>query len=191
MPPWRPGLEGVVAFTGHAVLALQPDITDARLVALGVDGFGGAHDPRLIAALAGDGGGIDSLDVLLVGFGTGGPAVSPRLVHRPDLARHPRVLLASELRDDVAVLGYEDRNRTAVAIIARGLAGLPELSIELEATHQGGGGTPLVKDALDILPSSELVVAAVAPGNAASLRAFLSAGFTPLGSLQLFRRRRV
>jgi RimJ/RimL family protein N-acetyltransferase len=32
------------------------------------------------------------------------------------------------------------------------------------------------------------VVAAVAPGNAASLRALLSAGFVPLGSLQLFRR---
>jgi len=31
-------------------------------------------------------------------------------------------------------------------------------------------------------------VAACAPGNAASLRALLTTGFSPLGSLQLFRR---
>jgi RimJ/RimL family protein N-acetyltransferase len=35
------------------------------------------------------------------------------------------------------------------------------------------------------------VVAAVAPGNAESLRALLTAGFSPLGSLQLFRRPRL
>ncbi|MGR7025904.1 hypothetical protein [Geodermatophilus sp. URMC 62] len=43
VPPWRSGLEAVVAFTGHAVLALEPDRDDARLSALGVDGVGGAQ----------------------------------------------------------------------------------------------------------------------------------------------------
>ena len=38
------------------------------------------------------------------------------------------------------------------------------------------------------LPAGQLVLAAVAPGNAASVRALLAAGFAPLGSLQLFRR---
>jgi hypothetical protein len=38
------------------------------------------------------------------------------------------------------------------------------------------------------VPAGELVLSAVAPGNAASLRALLSAGFVPLGSSQLFRR---
>ena len=71
VPPWRPGLEAVVSFTGHAVFAVAPDIPDHRLAALGADGFGGAHDPRLIAALAGPGGWIDCLDMLMAGRGTG------------------------------------------------------------------------------------------------------------------------
>jgi hypothetical protein len=64
VPPWRPGVEAIVAFTGHAVLAVAPDIPDQLLVSLSVDGFGGAHDPRLITALVGPGGWIDSLDTL-------------------------------------------------------------------------------------------------------------------------------
>jgi hypothetical protein len=69
VPPWRPGVEAIVAFTGHAVLAVAPDIPDRRLVSLGVDGLGGAHDPRLITALGGPGGWIDSLDILVAGCG--------------------------------------------------------------------------------------------------------------------------
>ena len=49
----------------------------------GVNGLGGAHDPRLIAALAGPDGWIASLDVLLAGRGTGRPGAAgagpPRL----------------------------------------------------------------------------------------------------------------
>lgn len=186
--PWRQGLEAVVSFTGHAVLALAPDIPDERLIDLGVDGFGGAHDPRLISEIAGADGWIDSLDVLLAGRGTGGSEVSPTLVDRPDLASHPRAEFAARIRDDPKVLGYEDRSRSAVAVVARGLAGLCELSFELEPEHRGGGGAGLVRDVLNTIPSGELVIASVAPGNAASLRALLSADFIPLGSLQLFRR---
>jgi hypothetical protein len=51
-----------------------------------------------------------------------------------------------------------------------------------------GGGARLARDALSVVPSGQLAVAAVAPGNAASVRALLAAGFKPLGSLQLFRR---
>jgi hypothetical protein len=87
VPPWRPGLEGIVAFTGHAVLAVAPDISDARIIELGANGFGGAHDPRLVAALAGPDGWIDSLDVLLAGRGTGEAArADPRPGHGPDAA---------------------------------------------------------------------------------------------------------
>ena len=126
MAPWRPGLEAVISFTGHAVFAVAPDIPDHLLDSLGADGFGGAHDPRLV---------------------------------------------------------------TALAIISEGIAGLTELSFELEPGRRGqGGGATLVRDALSVLPAGELAVAAVAPGNAASLRALLAARFAPLGSLQLFRR---
>jgi len=87
VPPWRPGLEAVVSFTAHAVFAVAPDITDDRLAALGADGFGGAHDPRLITALAGPDGWMDVLDMLMAGRGTG------RAGERRD---QPRVVGATE-----------------------------------------------------------------------------------------------
>ena len=74
-------------------------------------------------------------------------------------------------------------------MISTGLAGLTELGFELEPERRGaGGGAALIRDALSAVPAGELVVAACAPGNAASLRALLTTGFSPLGSLQLFRR---
>lgn len=189
VPPWRPGVEATVAFTGHAVLAVAADIPDRLLASLGADGFGGAHDPRLITALAGPGGWIDSLDILMTGHGTGHPGALPRLAGRPDLAAHPRAGFAARIRDQVRVLGYADPGRSALAVTGLGIAGLTELSFELEPGRRGqGGGTGLVRDALTAIPSGELVLAAVAPGNAASVRALLAAGFIPLGSVQLFRR---
>jgi hypothetical protein len=213
VPPWRPGLEGIVAFTGHAVLALAADVTDERLAGFGVNGLGGAHDPRLIAALAGPDGWIGSLDVLLAGRGTGQPGAAgagpagasptsagparagpasagPRLVDRPDLAAHPRVQFAAQIRDQPRILGYPDLRRSALAVVSRGLGGLTELSFELEPQRRGtGSGATLISDALSTIPAGQLVIAAIAPGNAASLRAALTAGFVPLGSTQLFRRR--
>jgi hypothetical protein len=189
VPPWRPGLEAILSFTGHAAFAVRPDIPDRLLVALGADGLGGAHDPRLITALAGPDGWIDSLDILMVARGTGRAGVAPRVIERPDLATHPRAMFAAGIRDHPRPLGYPDPQRSALAVISRGIAGLTEMSFELEPTHRrAGGGADLVRDALSAIPSGQLAVAAVAPGNAASVRALLSAGFVPLGSLQLFRR---
>jgi len=189
VPLWRPGLEAIIAFTGHAVLAVAPDIPDQRLISLGVDGFGGAHDPRLITALAGPDGWIDSLDMLMAGRGTGHASEPPRLVGRPDLVTHQRAAFAATIRDQVRPMGYPDRSRSALALISRGIAGLTELSFELEPHRRGqGGGAELVRGALTAIPAGQLVVAAVAPGNAASVRALLAAGFVPLGSSQLFRR---
>jgi RimJ/RimL family protein N-acetyltransferase len=189
VPPWRHGLEAVVAFTGHAVFAVAPDIPDELLVSLGADGFGGATSPRLITALAGPEGWIDSLDMLMAGRGTGGAGVAPRLVDRPDLAGHARVRFATRIRHRPRPVGYPDPRRGAIAVISEGIGGLTELGLELEPGHQGrGGGARLIGDALTLVPAGQPVIAAVAPGNAASVRALLSAGFTPLGSLQLFRR---
>jgi hypothetical protein len=189
VPPWRPGLEAILSFTGHAVFAVRPDIPDRLLVSLGADGFGGAHDPRLITALAGPDAWIDSLDILMAARGTGRAGVAPRLIARPDLATHPRAMFAGGIRDQPRPMGYPDRHRSALAVVSRGIAGLTELSFELEPSRRrAGGGAELVRDALGAIPPGQLVVAAVAPGNAASVRALLSAGFVPLGSLQLFRR---
>ena len=43
-------------------------------------------------------------------------------------------------------------------------------------------GRALLHDALGLVAAGEPVLAAVAPGNAASLRAFLACGFVPIGS---------
>src|SRR5215467_8082010 len=145
--------------------------------------------PRLITALAGPDGWIDSLDMLMAGRGTGCAGEPPRLVGRPDLVTHPRAAFAASIRDQVRPMGYADRSRSALALISRGIAGLTELSFELEPQRRGqGGGAELVRGALTAIPAGQLVMAAVAPGNAASVRALLAAGFVPLGSLQLFRR---
>jgi hypothetical protein len=158
VPPWREGVEAVVAFTGHAVLAA--------------------------------GGWIDSLDGLLVGSGTAG--TEPRgtggaLVPRPDLVGHPRVGFARRLRTDLQVLGRADPTDASVVVLGRGIAGLTELSLELDLARRGaGGGTALVRAGLAAVPAGETVVAACAPGNAASMRALLRAGLIPVGSIQLY-----
>jgi L-amino acid N-acyltransferase YncA len=82
----------------------------------------------------------------------------------------------------VRLLGDE----RGLVTLSRGLGGLLELSFEVDADRRGAGlGRSLLRDALAVAPAGEPVLAAVAPGNAASLRALLAAGFTPLGSVQL------
>jgi hypothetical protein len=73
-------------------------------------------------------------------------------------------------------------------VLSTGVAGLTELSFELEPGRRGSGqAAGLVRAALGCVPGGELLVAAAAPGNAASVRALLTAGFTPVGSIQLWR----
>lgn len=177
--PWRPGVEAAVAFTGHAVMVVDEDVTDGDLAALGVHGFGGAHDPGVTLALAG-GGPVNVLDVLLVGRGTGrgGP-----LVHRPDLAETDRAAHAGEWRDQVDVYGLPDPSSTALATLSLGIGGLPEVGIQAE----GGAADILLDGILGRLPAGEVLVASVTPGNARSLRFFLRHGFVPVGSEQLWK----
>lgn len=179
--PWRDDLAAVVAFTGHALVAAPAD-HGLDLVALGADGFGGAHHPAIALALAGPGGWVDSLDLVLVAAGRG--AGRPALVERPDLVSHPRAIYNAGLRDDLQVFGRPTGG--AIVTLGRGLGGLLELGIE---TNGGGvGGRELLADALTLIPPDDVVVAAVAPGNARAVRTFLAAGFDPVGSVQLVRR---
>jgi hypothetical protein len=73
----------------------------------------------------------------MAGCGSGHSDTPPRLVGRPDLATHPRAAFAARIRDQPSALGYEDRRRTALAVISRGIARLTELSFELEDGHRG------------------------------------------------------
>jgi hypothetical protein len=180
--PWRPGVEGVIAFTGHAYLAVDDDVSDGTLVSLGPDGYGGASNPRVVSRLAGRGW-IDALDIVLVARGTGG---EPTLVPRSDLRNHPRAQHATSVRSDVATFGYAAPDDHTLVTLSTGLGGLPEVGVEMDPAKDHGGGH-LVRDALTLVPEGDVVVAACAPGNARALRAFLSAGFEPVASVQLWR----
>lgn len=169
LPPLPNGLSAVVSLTGRVYLA-----TDRRIPNL--DGYGSALHPDVLRELAGPTGEIDTLDVTLASRGLGGGTLPPR----PDLMDHPRVRHALALRDSVRVYG-DDRG---LVTVAEGLAGRTEISVE---AFELGKGRQLIREALRLVPVGEPVFAAVAPGNARSLRAFLAEGFAPLGSEVIIR----
>lgn len=179
VPPLAGGLACSVAFTGHAVVATArpPGAVEARQP----DGFGGSLAPDFLRWLAGADGWIGVIDVTLVARGRGGGAGLPP---QPDTAEHPRVRHARELRRNVQVYGDE----RGLVTLAEGLAGRTEISVEAAPNGQGRGrGRGLLRDALGLVPPGEPVFAAVSPGNARSLRAFLGVGFTPIGSEVIIR----
>lgn len=183
--PWHAGLEAVIAFTGHALLAVGDDVPDERLSALGADGFGGASNPRLVTSLAGSGW-IDVLDLVLVAHGRGTEPGAEGLVPRPDLADHPRARHAELVRTGVQTMGYAAHDDRTVVTLGAGLGGLPEVGIELDPTMRHTG-SDVLKAALDLVAAGDVLVAGCAPGNARAVRAFLGAGFVPVGSVQLWR----
>jgi GNAT superfamily N-acetyltransferase len=176
MPPWLDGVEGVVALTGRAYVATARS-ADA-VMAWRPDGFGAALEPRFIAWLAGPHGWCDCLDVLLAAEGTGAGGPPPR-PGDGDRVRHAQLV-----RSDVEAFG----DSRGVITLGTGVAGLWEIGVEVVAAARGTGvGRSLIADARGLVATGEPVLAAVAPGNAASLRAFLAAGFQPIGSVQLVR----
>jgi hypothetical protein len=174
LPPARGGMRAVVAFTGHAYVLADVDL--GELARRGADGYGGATRADVLVWLAGPSGQIGSLDVVLVATGALGPSV-PR---RTDLDDHPRVRRAIGYRTDVEVYGDD----AGLVVLGRGLAGRRELSVELLDPTAGGRGhgRRLIRAGLARVDPGERCWAQVAPGNAASLRAFLACGFVPVGS---------
>lgn len=167
LPPLAGGGAAVVSLTGRVYL------TTDRAVP-GLDGFGSALAPEVLRELAGERA-IGTLDVTTVATGTGGGT----LPARADRDDHPRVRHARALRESVQVYG-DDRGLVTMAV---GLAGRTEMSVEADIP---GTGRALIRAALGLVPAGQPVFAAVAPGNARSLRAFLAEGFVPLGSEVIF-----
>jgi hypothetical protein len=178
LAPMEADHHAVVEFTGHAVVLThrRPD----EVVARGADGFGGASQPDVLRWLAGPRGWIGSHDVVMVARGTG----SGSLPESTELEDHPRVVRSRAHRRDVRV----HADRTGVVTIGRGLVDRLEMSVEVfSGVRVNGSGRRLITEALGVVDAGELVWAQVAPGNAASLRAFLSCGFVPIGAETLLR----
>ena len=125
------------------------------------------------------------LDAVLCarGRGIGAP---PWLVPEPD-ADHPRVERARRYRRDVTVLCPDTGD--GVLVVGRGVCGRWELAFEVAADARNRGlGRRLIEAGRDMVPAGASVWAQIAPGNAASMRASIAAGFVPIGSEVLFPR---
>jgi GNAT superfamily N-acetyltransferase len=116
-------------------------------------------------------------------------ATSPTidLIPRDDLEGHPRVAFAAESRTDVRV--WSDQTGAGVVILGRGLARRLEVSFEVEESARGRGLGRRLVAAVPTLVSGEPVFAQVSPGNVASTRAVLAAGYRPVCAEVLFTRR--
>lgn len=168
----------IVEFTGHAVVMIARPADDPDLTRL--DAFGGVSKPGFVSAIAPPGSVIGSHDAVLVrrGGSTRASSVAP-LPESSDHEHHPRVARARTHRRDVCV--YADER--GLVTLGRGLVGRLEISVELTSTDAPpGSGRSLILGGLEHVDGDEFVWAQVAPGNAASLRAFLACGFVPIGS---------
>jgi GNAT superfamily N-acetyltransferase len=180
-PPGRS--DAVVAFTAHHIVAadVEPRDVMARLP----DGDLGApmSAPFLYWLGRRIGAEPGMVDAVLAAPGLAGP---PDLDLRPARGvTHDRVSRAERYRDDVSV--YVDPDDLAVVALGRGLARRLEMSVEVDETARARGlGRRVVRAARSLVPPDEFIFAQVSPGNAASLRAFLAAGFTPIGGEVLF-----
>jgi GNAT superfamily N-acetyltransferase len=147
-----------------------------------------AHDPlaaplgaRFLSALA-DRVGVEPgvLDVVLVAP----PGTSPLELVSAEVG-HPRVERAHLHRCDVRVWATPDG--AGLLTVGRGLADRWEVSLEVDPAARGRGlGSALALAARAYVPDGAPLWAQVAPANTASLRAFLAAGYRPVGAEVLF-----
>jgi GNAT superfamily N-acetyltransferase len=181
--PSPPGLaDAIVAFTAHTVVAADVD-PEAVAEQLPAGSLSAPLQPLFLSWLATElRSQAGSLDVLLVAGGA--KAAGVELVELTE-ADHPRLRRAHRYRNDLRV--YAPVGGGALIILGRGLAGRHEVSIEVDPEWQGKGlGRSLAQSARALVPAQEPLFAQVAPGNAASLRAFLAAGYRPVGAEVLF-----
>jgi GNAT superfamily N-acetyltransferase len=68
-------------------------------------------------------------------------------------------------------------------LIGRGVVGRWEAAVEVDPQARGAGlGRRLALAARHLVPDGEPLWAQIAPGNAASVRALLAAGYVPMGA---------
>jgi GNAT superfamily N-acetyltransferase len=182
-PPGRS--DAVVAFTGHSVVACDLPAEEVLALVAGDDPFGAPMRAEFLHRL-GERLGAEPgmLDAVLSAHAARRDC---RLRVDPvDADEHARVARSLRYREDVSVY----RADGGLLTLGRGLAGRLEVSIEVEPTSRARGlGRALAEAALGLAALGEPVFAQVSPGNAASLRTFLAAGYRPIGSEVLLLRR--
>jgi hypothetical protein len=178
---------GVLAFTAHAVVFTDEDPRWVRdtLAAVACDALAAPMNPRFLTALLErTGRTAETIDAMLVGSPLPGEPPLP-LTEITD-GDHPRIVYARGRRDDVRAWTAEG----GVLVMGRGIAGRLEVSVEVDASVRHRGlGRRLVTAARHLV--AEPLWAQVAPGNARSMRAFLAAGYLPVGAEALLLPARV
>ncbi|MFJ9248285.1 GNAT family N-acetyltransferase [Streptomyces sp. NPDC101776] len=169
---------GVLAFTAHAVVFVDedPQWVQDTLAAVPCDALAAPMNPWfLMALLERTGRRAETIDAMLVGSPLPGePPVPLREITDGD---HPRIVYARGRRDDVRAWTAEG----GVIVLGRGVGGRLEVSVEIdEDVRHRGLGRALVAAARHL--TTEPLWAQVAPGNARSMRAFLAAGYRPVGA---------
>jgi GNAT superfamily N-acetyltransferase len=168
---------GVIGFTAHAVIFVD---ADPAWVAsqLPPGDLSGPVSPAFLNALGErTGRSAHSTDVVFVTSPLPGPP-PVALTAGADPA-HPRFARARRCRDDVRAWQADG----GVVLLGRGVAGRWEASIEVDEDRRRRGlGRALATAARHLVPDGAPLWAQVAPGNAASVRAFLAAGYTPVGA---------
>jgi GNAT superfamily N-acetyltransferase len=174
---------GVFGFTAHAVIFTDAD-EDWVTSLLPPGDLGAPLNAAFLQALCAATGRVaGSIDMLCVAEPLDGPP-PVALTPEPDLS-HPRIERALRYRDDVRAW----RADGGVVLLGRGVAGRLETAIEVDDDRRERGlGRALARAARCLAPAGEPLWAQVAPANAASVRAFLAAGFTPVGAEVLLAR---
>jgi GNAT superfamily N-acetyltransferase len=187
LPALPGGRHCVVAFTAHHVIAadIDEDTVRQRLDPNDLSQPLGAHFLMFLAGWVGAGPG--PIDMVMTAPAPELADDSLELWRRDDLADHPRVRRAGRYRPEIAV--YADRQHgepDGVLITGRGVAGRMEMAYEVAPAARGRGLGRRLAGAASTLVRDEPVYAQVSPGNVASVRACLAAGYQPLASEVLF-----
>jgi GNAT superfamily N-acetyltransferase len=177
VPPPSPRSHAVLGFTAHHVIVTDAGEDWVRAQLPPGDLSAPLNPPFLSALGARTGRQVNNIDLVTVAPALPGPPALP--LAETAASDHPRVQRARRYRDEVRVWTVPG----AVLILSRGLAGRWELALEVDQDARGRGlGRALVAAARHLVPDGALLWAQVAPGNAASVRAILAAGFVPVGA---------
>ncbi len=187
LPPLGGRADAMTAFTGCFFLAADIDATavEGRVVP---GDFSLPLSPPFLHWVGDQIGAVPgSHDVLLVA--RAGPTPRPPILLEPIAAPdHTRVRRAARYRHGLRVLAPPDGG--GVLVLGRGVTNRWEMAFEVDDDARGRGlGRALALAARTQLPPDTPIWAQVAPGNAASLRAVLAAGFRPVGAEVLFPKR--
>ena len=180
--PWYrvvsfPGTEMVMAFPGLNVIVTDQEPGWVEKQIPFEDLSIPLNPPFLSAMEAKTGRRVNNIDIIMLGSRvTGEPPVRLTQVTDTD---HPRVRRALRYRTEVTAYLADG----GVIAVGRGVGGRWEVGVEVAEHARGRGlGRCLALAARHLVRENRPIWAQIAPGNATSLRAFLAAGYVPVGA---------